>query len=295
MNHRHVLIGLIAAASVGTTAAPLAASAADRAQSYPATRTGKSCEQRSGRNLNVVGLTADNWLVCFRENRAHRPRNVAAITGLDGDTSLVGIDFRPLDGVLYGLGNAGGIYTIDTTTAEAMKVAQANVALSGTDFGVDFNPTVDRLRVISDNGQNLAINVDDGVTATNTALTLAGAPAPGVTGAAYTNNDADPTTGTTLFDIDSTTDQVVVQAPPANGTLGPTGKLGVDTSAVVGFDIFADQQYGTTASNRALASLTVDGWSSLYSVDVLTGRAAHRGNFPADFLITDIAIPLDAG
>ncbi len=293
MKHRHVLIGLFAAASLGAVATPLVA-AADQASSHPATRSNRACEQRSSRNLTVVGLTADNWLVCFRENRAHRPRNIGPITGLDGDTALVGIDFRPLDGTLYGLGNAGGIYTLDTTTAGAAKVAHANVALSGAGFGVDFNPTVDRLRVISDTGQNLAINVDDGVTATNTALTLAGAPAPGVTGAAYTNNDADPTTATTLFDIDSTTDQVAIQAPPAGGVLGPTGKLGVDTSAMVGFDIFADQRDGTTVANRALASLTVDGWSSLYAIDVLTGRATHRGDLPADFAIADIAIPLDA-
>jgi hypothetical protein len=35
------------------------------------------------------------------------------------------------------------------------------VALQGTRFGVDFNPAANRLRVISDLGQNLRHNIDD--------------------------------------------------------------------------------------------------------------------------------------
>jgi hypothetical protein len=53
--------------------------------------------------------------------------------------------------------------------------------------------------------------------------------APGLTGAAYTNNDAAPNggaTATTLFDVDTSLDQVVIQSPPGNGILVATGKLG---------------------------------------------------------------------
>lgn len=38
--------------------------------------------------------------------------------------------------------------------------ARLNVALEGRSFALDFNPTVDRLRVVSDSGQNLRIDVD---------------------------------------------------------------------------------------------------------------------------------------
>jgi hypothetical protein len=48
-------------------------------------------------------------------------------------------------------------------------------------------------------------------------------PARGVT-AAYTNNDLNADTATTLFDINTTTDQVVIQSPANNGTLAPTGQ-----------------------------------------------------------------------
>ncbi len=50
--------------------------------------------------------------------------------------------------------------------------------LSGTEFGIDFNPLADRLRVVSDTGQNLRIDVDSGATITDTALTAAAAPVP---------------------------------------------------------------------------------------------------------------------
>jgi hypothetical protein len=34
----------------------------------------------------------------------------------------IGIDFRVQDGQLYGVGNGGGVYTIDTTNAQASLV-----------------------------------------------------------------------------------------------------------------------------------------------------------------------------
>ena len=108
-----------------------------------------------------------------------RTRHIGYVTGLTGtDTALVGIDFRVQDGKLYGVGNGGGVYTIDTTTAEATFVNALTVPLAGTSFGVDFNPAADRLRIVSDTGQNLAHNVNDGgVTVANATLTYTAPPA----------------------------------------------------------------------------------------------------------------------
>ena len=78
------------------------------------------------------------------------------------DTALVGIFFRPANGSIYGLGNAGGLYVLDPAGNRPELKARLNVALEGRSFGLDFNPTVDRLRVISDSGQNLRITVDTG-------------------------------------------------------------------------------------------------------------------------------------
>jgi hypothetical protein len=163
--------------------------------------------------VGVIGLTDDGRLVRFRADSPRKVRDIAAVTGLAGnDTELVGIDFRVQDGKLYGVGNGGGVYAIDTTTARAQLVNTLTVPLDGTTFGVDFNPAADRLRIISDTGQNLAHNVNTGgVTAQNATLTYTAppaqpVPATGLSGAAYTNNDVAPDgapTATTLFDVDT--------------------------------------------------------------------------------------------
>jgi hypothetical protein len=117
-------------------------------------------------------------------------------------------------------------------------------------------------------------------------------PAPGITAVAYTNNDVDPNTATTLFDIDTSLDQVTVQAPPNAGTLNPTGKLLVDARSPVGFDIYSTiSSSGMTVDNDAYASLVTPSGRGFYSIDPVTGRATFKGQFR--FRVVDIAIPLD--
>jgi hypothetical protein len=222
------------------------------------------------------------------------------VTGLSGtDTALVGIDFRVQDEKLYGVGNGGGVYTIDPRTAEATFVNALTVPLDGAVFGVDFNPAADRLRIVSDAGQNLAHNVNNlGATAVNGPLTYTVppttpvVPAAGVTAVAYTNNDLNqPTTATTLFDLDTTLDQVVIQSPPGNGILVATGKLGVDAAAPTGFDIYSVLEDGVTVANLPFATIAVNGKYRFYSINLTTGQAFSLGRF--DEAVVDIAIPLN--
>ena len=248
------------------------------------------------RNVQVIGLTNDGRLVQFRANAPQATKEIGSVQGLSGtDTALVGIDFRVQDGKLYGVGNGGGVYTIDTETAQAQFVNALTVPLTGTSFGVDFNPAADRLRIISDTGQNLAHNVN-GTTAANGVLTYIAPPAAavaasGVTGAAYTNNDLNqPATATTLFDVDTLLDQIAIQSPPANGILVATGKLGLDFDAVSGFDIFSRLEEGVTVSNYAFASLVLRGTHAFYEINLTTGRADFLGVLGESLI--DIAIPL---
>jgi Domain of unknown function (DUF4394) len=252
------------------------------------------------KKLVVIGLTADNRLVQFRAGFPQKMKEIGSVYGLmSPDTSLVGIDYRVQDGRLYGVANGGGVYTIDTQNAQATFVNSLTVPLSGSFFGVDFNPAADRLRIISDTGQNLAHNVNaGGVTALNANLTYTAPPttptvaALGVTGAAYTNNDLNqPSTATTLFDIDTTMDQVVIQSPPGNGILVATGKLGFDADAHAGFDIYSRLVSGVTTQNRAFATLAVNKTYGFYQISLLTGAATFLGNF--DEPVVDVAIPLD--
>jgi hypothetical protein len=122
-----------------------------------------------------------------------------------------------------------------------------------------------------------------GKTAADGTLTYppATAPATGVTGAAYTNNDLDPTTATTLFDLDTALDQISVQSPANAGSLAPTGKLGVDAGS------------STDGTATALATLQVGQKSRLYKVDLFTGKAKAVGTFPSRHQVVDLAIQVD--
>jgi Domain of unknown function (DUF4394) len=247
-------------------------------------------------DLDVTAITADGRLIEFESDDPGDADTIGTIGGLVQDTRIVGIDYRPFTGELYGLGDQGGVYVISDKTAQATLKSRLNVALSGASFGIDFNPTVDRLRVISDNSQNLRVNVDTGATLTDGTLTYPGPPATtgtGVTGAAYTNNDTDPNTATTLFDLDSVLDQTVIQSPANSGQLAATGKLGVDANTTMGFDIFSAIRKGTTVDVRAFAALTVEGGSRFYGINLLHGRATSRGAFSSWNQVTGIAIPLD--
>ncbi len=264
-----------------------------------------------GKRLDGVGLTANGSLVCFDDKNPAKEVSLGRVVGL-GDEQLVGIDFRapftdpagvrngvPAGGALYGLGSGGGVYTIaiddaDTSTAVATRRVQLDQTLAGSSFGIDFNPTVDRLRIVSDTGQNLRANVDTGVTLVDGSLNTLGVATNGVVAAAYTNNDTDPFTGTTLYDIDATLDQVVLQSPPNAGGLTPVGLLGADTGPAVGFDLYSSVREvnggTTTVDVTGWASLDVGGVTGLYSITPFSGRASLIGSF--DVRIVDIAIPL---
>lgn len=258
---------------------------------------------RQSSSLQVVGLTEDQRLICFNERNPGDARDLGFISNLSGDTKIIGIDFRVQDKKMYGVGDKGGIYMLDTRNAIAGKVSQLTVALVGTSFGVDFNPPADRLRIVSDTGQNLRHNINvGGVTITDdpldyppaTPVNAVGPNATGVTGSAYTNNDLDGTTATTLYALDTSLDQVAIQSPPNDGTLAATGKLTIDANSPVGFDIYSTIRNGVTVAVQGLASLqTADGTSSLFSVTLPTGKARALGTFSFRNKVIGIAIPLN--
>ncbi len=261
----------------------------------------------------AYGLTKNGKaLVAFDARNPGNARYVGRIDGLAKGERLVGIDFRPRTGELVGVGSQANIYALDLSDADATKKSTlaamgVPVTLTGDSFGVDFNPTVDRLRVVSDAEQNLRINVDTGATTVDKALNYgamddnAGTD-PSVVGSAYTNNDSDEivvapamptpgTTGTMLFGIDSGLDSLVLQAPPNDGVLSTIGELGARTNKVVGFDVFSKVEGGKAVANTAYASLRKDGRTRLYTIDLATGDADRVGGSSRAFAhVGDIAI-----
>ena len=258
----------------------------------------------------VHALLKHNVLRTVTASDPDGPAVDVQISGLRPGEKLVGIDFRPRDGQLYGVGSKDSgavLYLIDTETGSASvvtpltTVAGGPVVLVGEQFGVDFNPAADALRIVSDTGQNLRA-FPSATTPTGAARTLgqtivdgplneAGAPATGIVGAAYTNNDNDPATGTTLYDIDAATDRLLVQNPPNNGTLVAIGALDVPTRPVVGFDILTLSVSGVPTNFAYLATTSATGKpvSSLRTIDLATGRTVTEwGTFGVQVL--DIAV-----
>jgi hypothetical protein len=267
------------AAIVGLT---LAAAALGHAQAT-GTRSAKTAQ-------TVFGLTNSGRLVSFDQASPWKLLSKVQVTGLAAGEQLQGIDFRPANGKLYGLSNRGQLYVIDHVSGAAGKVGSPiQPVLEPGPIGFDFNPVVDRIRVVGAQGQNLRLNPDTGaVAAVDGRLAFAAGDAnagkqPRVTRAGYTNPDNDPATGTTLYDIDVQQDVLVVQNPPNDGTLQTVGRLRTVRSDDVGFDI--------SASGDALPSAPLgDRITLLHRVDLMTGRAQALGVVGGFEAVRDIAI-----
>ena len=235
----------------------------------------------SGPDVNFFVLTQDQKLMLLNAASGANGQQIT-ISGLQSGETLMGIDFRPATGQLYGLGSTSRIYVIDFVSgaARAIGAGPFTPAISGTAVGFDFNPTVDRIRVVTSSGQNLRIHPETGAVAFvdgNIAATSK------VTSVAYSDNKAGAAT-TTLFDIDITNNKLYKQDPPNDGTLAEVGNLDVDAEETGGFDITPD-------GSVALAALTVGGKSGIYQVDLKTGKATSTRTL--DIQVVGLAIPTD--
>jgi hypothetical protein len=226
--------------------------------------------------------TNQNLLLQFDERRPDRLLDAQSILGLPSGVSLTGIDFRPATGDLYGVGSNSVVYRVNPVTGIAVAEnidAMGNPVpfsplLSGTKFGLDFNPTVDKIRVTSNVGENLRLNVDEGTLLMTDANLNPGTPQ--VVGSAYANSSFAPfanrPTTTILYALDAATSQVFVQNPPNAGTLTNGKPVGFKVGLDVGFDIAGDDNTGYVANRRSGSR-----GSTLYRLDPVTGRSKSLG------------------
>ena len=205
--------------------------------------------------------------------------------------SLIGIDFRPANGVLYGF-NGDGLFTVSTSTGAATQIF--DVSNTSGAVGFDFNPAADRLRIVDAAGANLRLNPNDGATLGDPGYTYAtggmfAGMVPALTGAAYTNNDNDPATPTTaLFGIDASRNVLVQLVNPNGGAANVVGTLtGVTASAISGFDI-------VTVGGVNMAFLTAfnptNALSSLYTLNLTSGAASLVGTISVGGGVQGLAI-----
>lgn len=256
-----------------------------------------------GARAAPVQVLRNNMLVTVDSAAPGASTGSVAITGIGAGEALVGFDYRPANPrLLYGLSNTGQLYAINGRTGTSVVVGTpvATAATpAGAGVGVDFNPTVDRIRVVSTTGLDLRLNPATGAPAAIDGRTMyAGidpnaAQTPTIAGSAYTNNVAGATS-TTLYEIDTRggigaarlVTQGNVNVSPNTGILFTVGATGVTTTSAVGFDI--------ARNGTAYASLTnpVTGVTSLYTVNLATGAATLLGMLAGNTTYSGLAVPL---
>jgi len=256
LRRRHVLIAT-AAAAVAAPAVIAPAASAER----------------------LVAADASNRLYTFDSASPEKWSRTKALTGLAAGEKVVGLDVRPAGRRLIALTNRSRLYSVQRSRAIATPIGGNPFmpTLDGAAVGFDFNPTVDRIRVVSGSGQNLRLNPDTGAVAfTDGGLRYKdGDPAAGSTpsaiGAAYTNSVAGAMS-TTLYVIDTRRDSLAIQAPPNDGVLTTVGPLGVNLSGPLGFDI-------STRDGKAyvLAHRPGTDRSRLFAINLAKGTARKLG------------------
>lgn len=216
----------------------------------------------------AFATSADNKL--YRFDPMSPSENSVDLMGMNSNETVVGLDFRPMNGALYAITNQNRLLTVNTANGQVTPIGSGlSPALSGTSFGFDFNPTVDRIRVVSNTGQNLRLHPELGTVVFTDGSLNPGAPT--VNAAAYDNSFA-MATSTTLYVIDSETDTLYKQLPPNDGVLVPVGPLGVNVVSENGFDIGG-------SSNMGYALLKVGNTTAVYQINLTTGQATSVTNF----------------
>ena len=217
------------------------------------------------------GVAGGSTLVTFNSDAPGAIRSATAITGLQPGEEILALDVRPASGQLYALGSTSRLYVISPISGAAHAVGDPfTPALAGTSFGFDFNPAVDRIRLLSDGRQNLRLNPENGaVAAQDPPLDYReGDPGAGsnpqVGAAAYSAD------GGVLYATDAARDALVAVDPPNDGKLRTIGPLGQDLGEPTGFDIAGD---GTAY----LSGRAAGGPAALYTVDVATGTVTDAG------------------
>jgi len=242
---------------------------------------------------NAYFLTSDNSIVGVDLDNMEYARSVRTLpqattsTPVDGSLDLgeviLDIDYRNSEGAIYALtrtGTQGRIIRIDPTNGALVRIStlvadgtSTAISLANISYSIDFNPVVDRLRIIGSDGTNLRADVLTGDTLVDTKIT-----SNTITGSAYEDSFLSGGRSTRLLTLDVGTDALYLQNPPNAGTQTLVRPLlsGTDFTRVDGYDI-------NPANNAGVAILTSGGAQRVYAINASAGSgnaATAIGNPP---------------
>ena len=241
----------------------------------------------SGSTL-LYGLSDRNEIVKLMSGPPVTELERIPITGVKNGDVILAIDIRPATGLIYGLSATGILYTINLnivnggSNAKMVSGTPLNPAIAGTIVGFDFDPRSDRIRLVTEKGQNMRINPTTGAVSNidfpiNPGLASMNSIAYGMTLSSIT--------GASLYDIDILGGNLYRQNP-TQGTLTFVGPLGLTISGEGGFDIsrrgaaFASLFAGIRdGSGGGVGGSGDDGQPAyrIYSINLKTGKATSYG------------------
>jgi hypothetical protein len=256
----------------------------------------------------LLALTSDQTLVAFNASTPSQPISQIPVKGLQPGEQILGMDFRVAKGQLFALTSAGRLLRIEPTTGVSTAVGKGVSLPVGQHWGVDFNPTVDRLRVVNENGANFRLHPDtgaqvdgdtkadglqgDGLLSYMPGDLLSGR-TPRIVAAAYTyNKDNEKLTtnvaidaGSAYLAVQGSIEGAPVVVSPNTGWLQSIGPLLIDRFDDASFDI-------SDLNNAAYLVTTREGSteSRLYEVNLGSGQARLIGAIGATKPIRALAI-----
>ena len=253
------------------------------------------------RKETIHALTQDLNLLTINAGQPTRVLQTVALKGVPAGETLIGIDYRVAKGVLFAMSRSGKVFTVNTDTGAVTQVGSSPIAtaLEGSTFGFDFNPAADRIRVVSNTGQNLRLHPDTGaLAAVDGALTFEAGDAqagqkPQLLAAGYTYNKKDEKL-TTNYAIDGSKGTLVRQGTvegvqpavsPNTGRLFTVGALGIGPLTDASLDI-ADVSGVAFAALRTSAQAP----TRLFLVNLESGRAEILGNVGSGAALVGIAV-----
>ncbi|MBT9491807.1 MAG: DUF4394 domain-containing protein [Paucibacter sp.] len=256
----------------------------------------------------MYAVTTANQLIQFNAGQQQKLLSSKPLTGLTAPERMLGIDYRVAKGQLFGLGASGQLYRINTQDGSVSAVGVPSVLPNegAKEWGVDFNPAVDRIRVVNDAGFNLRLHPDSGAVVDGNAE-LAGVQFDGrlafdagdinagkpvaVLAAGYSYNKTNDKV-TTNYALEGTQGLLVHQGSkegvrpmvsPNTGRLFTIGSLGLGSFERATLDL-------SDLSNAAYSAISSGNQSIWYGINLETGRATRIGTIAGGAAVVGAAI-----